>query len=246
MLVAGAAGDIGQAVCRQAQEAGLLVVGLDIQPCPAELTVTDWHIADLTDGEVPDDLGEKVASAAPLRYVVHVVGGSDVDELREPDPARVPLDVFRRTVGLNLTSAYGIIRSTVAMMRAAREDRSYTLVSSANAFGGYGAPGYSAAKAGLHGLVRSLAVPLGHDGIRINAVALGTTQTRNYARLAEHLGRTPNFEGIGSAGVPRGSVLQAEEAATAILAVGVGNPAVSGSIVRADAAQLLVRPSTRR
>jgi NAD(P)-dependent dehydrogenase (short-subunit alcohol dehydrogenase family) len=238
-LVTGAAGDIGQALCRRLMDSGFAVVAWDLAAAPAGLDLAGWYRIDLSD-EVPEKVIAATAAVGELRAVFHVVGGSDADELRQPDPARVPMDVFRRTVGLNLVSAYAVIRATVDVMRRSPGDRSYTLVSSTNALGGYGAPGYSAAKAGLHGLVRALAVPLGRDGIRINAVALGTTRTANYARLATELGRTADFAAIG-AKVPRGSVLSPEEAAAALAAVGVDNPALSGSVIVADAAQNLLR-----
>jgi NAD(P)-dependent dehydrogenase (short-subunit alcohol dehydrogenase family) len=215
------------------------VVVWDLAAAPPELEVAGWHRVDLSD-EVPEKIVASTAAAGELRAVFHVVGGSDADELRQADPTQVPMEVFRRTIGLNLVSAYAVIRATVEPLRRSSGDRSYTLVSSTNALGGYGAPGYSAAKAGLHGLVRALAVPLGRDGIRINAVALGTTRTANYARLATELSRSADFAGIG-AKVPRGSVLSPDEAAAALAAVGIDNPALSGSVIVADAAQNLVR-----
>ncbi|WP_436536554.1 SDR family NAD(P)-dependent oxidoreductase [Actinoplanes sp. HUAS TT8] len=245
ILVTGAAGDIGQSVCRQAAERGLLVMGLDLRPCPDGLPVTGWQVADLSDGDAPDSLGEWAAGPGPLRYVVHVVGGSEVAELREPDLARIPMDVIRRTVGLNLFSAYAVLRATIQQVRQAEGDRGYTVVSSANALGGYGAPGYSSAKAGLHGLVAAMTVPLGRDGIRINAVAPGTTRTANFTRIADELGRDPNYDRIGELGLPRGQVLEASEVATAILSLALDNPAVSGTVVKADAGQTIMRPQTR-
>jgi 3-oxoacyl-[acyl-carrier protein] reductase len=163
-----------------------------------------------------------------------------VAELAEPDPARVPMDVIRRTVALNLFSAYGVLRATISQVRHAGGDRSYTFVSSANALGGYGAPGYSSAKAGLHGLVRSLAVPLGRDGVRVNAVALGTTRTANYTRIAAELGRIVDYAALGRR-FPRGAVLEPTEAAQTLVSIGLDSPAVSGSVLIADAAQSIQR-----
>jgi NAD(P)-dependent dehydrogenase (short-subunit alcohol dehydrogenase family) len=56
-------------------------------------------------------------------------------------------------------------------------DRSITLVSSINAIKGYGLPAYSAAKAGMIGLVKGSVVELGRQNIRINAVLPGTVIT---------------------------------------------------------------------
>ncbi|MEV4626016.1 SDR family oxidoreductase [Micromonospora sp. NPDC049523] len=244
-VVAGAAGDIGRAICQILTGRGLAVVGLDIVGQPEGLATAGWHIVDLSDGDFPEDLGPQLCAAGPVRHVFHVIGGSDADELREPDPVRIPMEVFRRTVALNLYSAYGVIRGTVEELRKTSGDRSYTLFSSLNALGGYGAPGYSSSKAALHGLVRSLAVPLSREAIRINAVALGTTRTENYVRLAGQAGREVDFDRLGAALVPRGSVLEPAEAATAAVALGLENPAVTGTVLVVDAGQSLMRPRAR-
>ncbi|WDZ83601.1 SDR family NAD(P)-dependent oxidoreductase [Micromonospora cathayae] len=239
-LVTGCSGDIGAAVCRRIDDAGYTVVGWDVVPPRADLPLSSYQPVDLTAAEVPETALHDLAAAGALQYVVHVVGGSDVEELRQTDLARVPAGVFERTVALNLFSAHTVIRATVDLLRATDGDRSYTLTSSTNAFGGYGAPGYSAAKAGLHGLVAALAGPLARDRIRINAVALGTTRTANYVRLGRLMGRETDFDSIGSR-TPRGSVLSPDEAAAALTAVAIANPALSGEVVVADAGQHLAR-----
>lgn len=239
-LVAGAAGDIGQALCSLLAERGVQVIGWDIAERPATLAVAAWHLVDLTDGDVPASVAMATREVGELRHVFVVVGGSDAGELQERDLTQVPMEVFQRTVALNLCAAYAVVRATIQPIRDAAGDRSYTLVSSLNAYGGYGAPGYSAAKAGLHGLARTLAPALGRDGIRVNAVALGTTETERYARLAAELGGTADFAALGR-NFPRGRVLSPVEAATALVSVGVDNPAVTGAVIVADGAQSLVR-----
>jgi NAD(P)-dependent dehydrogenase (short-subunit alcohol dehydrogenase family) len=240
-LVTGAAGDIGRSLCHKLVARGFHVVGWDIVPAADGVPVTGWQTVDLSGDAVPTRAAGALAGLGPLTAVFHVVGGSDTAELAVEDLTKVPLDAFRRTIGLNLTSAFAVIQATVDEMRKAGGDRSYTLVSSTNALGGYRAPGYSAAKAGLHGMVRALAGPLGSDGIRINAVALGTTRTANFVRLAEELGRRADFGRIG-ARIPRGRVLSPDEAADSLISIGVDNPAVSGTVLVADAAQSLTRP----
>jgi NAD(P)-dependent dehydrogenase (short-subunit alcohol dehydrogenase family) len=236
-IVAGAAGDIGRATCAALADRGFAVIGWDIAPRPDGVSVVGWRQVDLADGDAPD------ADIPYLRYVVNVTGGADLGESTVPDLARVPMDVFRRTVGLNLYSAYGVIRATVNAMRATAQthDCAYTLVSSINAFGGYQLPGYSAGKAALHGLVHALAEPLGRDRIRINAVALGTVHTENAVTLARDAGRDVDYARLGVR-MPRGAVLNPDEVATALLSVGVDNPAVSGTVLVADAAQSRRRP----
>lgn len=240
VLVTGSAGDIGQSLCHGLNARGYQVVGWDIMPQTADTPLVHYEQLDLT-MDVPEAAITSLDALGSLRYIFHLVGGSDVEELAQTDVARVPMDVFRRTTTLNLFSAYIVVYATIDLLRRTEDDRGYTFVSSLNAMGGYRAPGYSAAKAGLHGLTRALAVPLGTERIRVNTVALGTTRTTNYASLAEKLGRTANFERLG-ARFPRGSVLTPDEAATALMSVGLNNPALSGQVIMADAAQHLLRP----
>jgi NAD(P)-dependent dehydrogenase (short-subunit alcohol dehydrogenase family) len=244
VLVTGAAGDIGRSLCAQLAERGCLVAAWDLADRPKEHTAGHWEVLDLT-SDVPAVAVSALDNLGRLSYVFHVVGGSDVEELREPDPAQVSLEVFQRTVALNLMSAYVVVRATIGLLRRTDGDRSFTFATSTNALGGYGAPGYSAAKAGVHGLTAALSVPLGREGIRVNAVALGTTRTANYENLGAKLGRRTDFERLGTL-FPRGSVLAPGEAAAALISVGFDNPAVSGQVVVADAAQHLLRPSPRR
>jgi NAD(P)-dependent dehydrogenase (short-subunit alcohol dehydrogenase family) len=240
VLVTGSAGDIGQSLCQGLSARGYLVAGWDIAPKPDGASVAHWEQLDLT-ADASEAAIAVLKNLGSLRYVFHVTGGSDVDELAQADPAMVSMEVFQRTVALNLFSAFVVVRATINLLRQANGDRGYTFVSSLNAMGGYHAPGYSAAKAGLHGLTRALAVPLGTEGIRINTVAFGTTRTANYARLADKLGRTAEFERLGTR-FPRGSVLTPTEAAVALMSIGLDNPALSGQVVVADAAQHLLRP----
>jgi NAD(P)-dependent dehydrogenase (short-subunit alcohol dehydrogenase family) len=218
----------------------MLVAGWDIEQ-PVDGTVDTWSREDLAAGDVSAEAVRQLAPLGSIRHVFHLVGGADVDELSAPDMATIPLEVVRRVVAVNLFSAYAVIRATVGLLRmSSGVDRSFTLVSSTNALGGYGIPAYSAAKSGLHGLVHALAVPLAHDDIRINAVALGTTRTANYARLNRAMGRETDFDSIGTR-TPRGRVLSPKEAATALVAVGVASTAISGQVIIADAAQHLRR-----
>lgn len=239
-LVTGCAGDIGRSLCQGLNDRGYLVAGWDKAPQPDGIPVAHWEQLDLTTAVSSPMAVSALDRLGALRYVFHVVGGSDAEELAQEDLAHVPMDVFRRTVELNLFSAYIVVSATIDLMRQAYSDRAYTFVSSINAMGGYRAPGYSAAKAGLHGLTAALAVPLGVHGIRVNTVALGTTRTVNYAKLADGHNRPADFERLGSL-FPRGSVLTPPEAAAALMSIGLENPAISGDVVVADAAQHLLR-----
>lgn len=244
-LVVGAYGDIGRALTKALSSRGCSVIGWDIKERPNDSNV-DWGQVDICSDRLPTEkLSAQLRKHGELAYVFHIVGGTDAEELRLADPACVPLEVADRTLRLNLLSAFNVLNVTLPVIRAATGDRSYTFVSSTNALGGYGAAAYSAAKAGLHGLVKSLAVPLGMEGIRINAVALGTTATANFIRVRKAAGRSGELAELGSR-TPRGTVLSADEAASALIAIGVESAAITGVSVVADAGQSILRPSPHR
>lgn len=85
---------------------------------------------------------------------------------------------IRRSIDLNLTSNLLLIREFEPLLEGTNPDNhSVVLTSSINALRAYYFPAYSAAKAGLLGIVRQMSSSLGKKGIRINAVLPGATPT---------------------------------------------------------------------
>lgn len=181
VLVTGAAGGIGVAVVEALRREGYRPIGLDRKDPPAGLEL-EWIRHDLLDLEETETLLSKSPLLADLTHVVSVAGGAVDDEVGLLDPCEVPTDVFKASVDLNLVAQYAVVRAATTRMINGSPgiDRSITLFSSINALRGYGMPGYSAAKAGLLGLVVALALPLGRRGVRINAVVPGTVLTERF------------------------------------------------------------------
>jgi NAD(P)-dependent dehydrogenase (short-subunit alcohol dehydrogenase family) len=178
VLVTGAAGGIGSATVEALRAEGYRVVGLDREGPLPEMG-EHWLQHDLLDTAGTERLLASSPLLSGLRHVVAVAGGPVPEELGRLDPTDVPVGVFGASVELNLVAQYALVRAAVARIEqeALPGDHSITLFSSINALRGYGMPGYSAAKAGLLGLVVALALPLGRRDIRINAIAPGTVVT---------------------------------------------------------------------
>jgi gluconate 5-dehydrogenase len=150
----------------------------------------------------------------------------------------VTSDLFAESVRLNLVAQYAIVRGAAARIEAegVDGDRSITLFSSINALRGYGMPGYSAAKAGLLGLVVALALPLGHRRVRINAITPGTViSDRFHADYPSTGTLAPRLVQTTATGVET----SAEDVARAVAAV-VGMRQLTGQQLVIDGGQLAV------
>ncbi len=137
-------------------------------------------------------------------------------------------------LAVNLTGAFNVARAAAAPLRKSRRGR-LVFISSINGLrGSFGQANYAAAKAGLVGLARSLALELARDGVTVNVVAPGFVDTPMTERLPEHvrdraLARTP----LGRAG-------RAEEVAAAVRFLCTDAAAfVTGVVLPVDGGQLL-------
>jgi NAD(P)-dependent dehydrogenase (short-subunit alcohol dehydrogenase family) len=242
VVVTGSSGSIGRATVAAAGARGAGVVALDRSPAGPGVhgAVLEEVLVDLLDDRAVGDAFASLARHGPLRHVVCVAGGGDAGELGDADPATEDLDVFARVVAANLHVAFVAVRHSVPLLRDATGDRSITLVGSINAFGGYGAPGYSAAKAGLSGLVRALAPLLGRDGVRINCLAPGTVDTENLHALAQATDVPLDLTAVAEK-APLRRVLTPGDVAAALVAMAFDLRGLTGATITLDNGQTLIR-----
>jgi len=115
----------------------------------------------------------------PPRWVVHTVGITGKGPFAE-----VALDEWNRVVDVNLSSAFLLARAAHPHLKRTRG--AMVLYSSTNAINGgneLSGPAYTAAKAGIIGVVRYLAREWAGDGIRVNCIAPGPIDTPMLDRL---------------------------------------------------------------
>jgi 3-oxoacyl-[acyl-carrier protein] reductase len=117
-------------------------------------------------------------------------------------------EIFARAVNMLLIGAFRMARRTVDLIAESKIEGGGSIIgiASMSSYFGIGiVPGYGAAKTGLVGLTRTLAVQWGPRGVRVNSVAAGLTKSKMTAGTFEQeawtkptLERTP----IGRLGVP--------------------------------------------
>lgn len=183
VVVTGAAGGIGSATVARLVRDGYFVVGIDRVAVPIGDGVRGV-MADVSDSE---QIASALRDAEPFDHVVAIAGGALPEEKVATDPLQIGVEVFRSSIESNLVSAWVTLCAAVPHLRTREGDRSISLTTSTDALVSYGLPAYAAAKAGIIGLVHSLAEVLGRSGIRINAVAPGDVPTARNVREWGHL-----------------------------------------------------------
>jgi NAD(P)-dependent dehydrogenase (short-subunit alcohol dehydrogenase family) len=171
-LVTGAATGIGAATVRRFAAEGAEVVGVDADPG------YDGVVADVTD---PDRMAETVRAAGELDVCVANAGVSLMEPFLEGS-----VESWRRVLDVNLL---GVMVTLQAAARAM--PRGGVLLATASIAGMHGEAGacaYSASKAGVIALVRTLAIELGPE-IRVAALAPGQIETRMSLEDLEEVGR---------------------------------------------------------
>jgi NAD(P)-dependent dehydrogenase (short-subunit alcohol dehydrogenase family) len=173
-IVTGGARGIGEAIVRSLHSAGATVVVLDKQAPREPLEGIRYVAADVSDPASVASAFESVDEEE--RRVDVLVNNAGIQ--RAGLVGRLPFEDWSAVIGTHLTGAF--VCSSQAVPRMIRDGRGGAIVSIASTAAFLGLPGrgpYCAAKAGILGLTRALALEVAPAGIRVNAVAPGYTRT---------------------------------------------------------------------
>jgi 2-hydroxycyclohexanecarboxyl-CoA dehydrogenase len=187
-LVTGGAGGIGAATCRRLAAEGARVAVTDVNLDRAS------RVAEEIDGGAyeldvrsDDSIREAVEAAerdlGPIDVLVNNAGYDEWGWFTETDPA-----LWDRVLAVNLRGVIAVTHRVLPGMQQRRRGRIVNTASEAGRVGSSGSAAYSAAKAGVIGFTKTIAVENGRYGITCNAVAPGPIETPLLMAAPEELG----------------------------------------------------------
>jgi 3-oxoacyl-[acyl-carrier protein] reductase len=215
-LVTGASRGIGAAVARQLARRGTFVfVNFRQGAREAEEVLADLRRAGGDGALLPADVAEPERVEAMFTTIRKERGGLDVlvnnaGVTRDGMAAMMTLDDWRAVLDTDLTAAFLTCRLAARMMMKPRTGCIVNVSSTTAVSGRPGQVNYAAAKAGIIGLSRTLALELAPYGVRVNCVIPGFIETGMLAALSPELRRT--YLGL----IPAGSFGRPEEVAEVV------------------------------
>jgi len=175
-VVTGASSGIGEAVARLLLEGGRTVISLQRRPPRLRHERLLYYGVDFADAEATRKVAAEVAARHAVRYLVNNAGVNRPGTLEQ-----TTVEDLDSAMAVNVRAPMILIQAFAPGMRAAGFGRIVN-ISSRAAMGKTGRTAYSAAKAGLIGMTRTLCLELASGGITVNAIAPGPVATELFDR----------------------------------------------------------------
>ena len=182
-LVTGASRGIGRAIALElAAQGATVAVNYQKNAAAAQEVVDEIVAAGGQAQAIQGDVGEEADANALIKAVLDAYGKLDIlvnnaGTTRDGLIMMMPAEDFDTVIQTNLRSAWLLSKAASKTMMRKRTGAIINITSISGIMGNGGQSNYSASKAGLIGLTKSLARELSGRGIRVNAVAPGFVQT---------------------------------------------------------------------
>jgi 3-oxoacyl-[acyl-carrier protein] reductase len=220
-IVTGAARGIGAAVARRLSSDGFRVAILDLDEAACAVVAGEIKASGGDALAVAADVSDEESVEHAVAYVAEALGAPTVlvnnaGITRDNLLFKMTTSDWDSVMGVHLRGSFLMSRAAQKFMTEAQWGRIVNL-SSTSALGNRGQANYSAAKAGLQGLTKTLAIELGKFGITVNAIAPGFIETEMTAATAERMGMSfDDFKSMAVKQIPVARVGQPEDIAAMI------------------------------
>lgn len=221
-VVTGGGSGIGAAIARSLVDAGARVtlMGRNVERLGAQQLALAGHgRVDIVQVDIADEASVQAAFglAGAVDILVNNAGQVETAPLKATS-----LELWQRMLGVNLTGTFLCSREVAAGMAERGYGRIINVASTAALTGYAYVAAYCAAKHGVLGLTRAMALELAKKGVTVNAVCPGYTETDIIERSVETLiaktGRSAAEAKAGfAASNPQGRLIQPQEVASAVL-----------------------------
>jgi len=230
VLITGGSSGIGLTTAKLFAEAGARVVSVDLQPPATTVDGIRYHEADVADfAAVRRCIDAILAKEKRIDCLINNAGIS-----QDAPIWRMTEENWNAVLDVNLKGAFNFIHHTAPHFREANGGKIVNVSSINGMRGKFGLANYSAAKAGLIGLTKTVARELGRANVNVNAVAPGYVLTSLTENLPENI-----IEGARSETV-LGRLATPEDIANVILFL-CSNLAchITGEIIKVDGGQYI-------
>ncbi|QNE76857.1 glucose 1-dehydrogenase [Streptomyces finlayi] len=246
VLITGAGQGIGAATARRLASEGASVLVTDLDGARAESAAAEIRGTGGTADAFPCDVGDRPAVEAAVAHAVATFGRLDVLVNNACSAgADAPLfedetdEVWQRDLDITLSGPFRCSRA--ALPHLVDSGRGAIVnIGSVNGEQDFGGHAYSAAKAGLAGLTRTLAGHAAPRGVRVNLVAPGTVRTDAWAGREAQLDRMGPLYPLGRVGEP-------DDIAAAVAFLASRDASwITGTTLRVDGGLLAVNTGFRQ
>jgi len=182
-LITGAASGMGRATAILFADEGARVAAVDVNREPVEAVASEIRAAGGTARAWACDIADRSAVEQLIAGVVEEFGGLDILVNNAGISAAIPFEaenydeVWARTLAVDLTAMTFTIRAALPHLRRSESPRIINIASTEGLGATPGHSPYTAAKHGVIGLTRSLALEFGKEGITVNCICPGPIRT---------------------------------------------------------------------